>query len=93
MTKFIEFLRKHTGFNPSDDIEADLWEECADAENEQDNAMERITNMPAPSYVKKALIHDHDFHKAIEKLIEKGKNTESIEDIDKLTAAVLKLAK
>lgn len=93
MDKCIEFFRKHAEFNPSADIEADLWEECADAENEKDHALELISNMPVPLFVKDALVHDHDFDKAIKKLVEKGRHAESIEEIDKLTAAVLRLAK
>ena len=93
MEEFADFLKKHINFTPSADIEADLWEECADAENEKDTALEYISNMSVPLFVKDALVHDHDFDKAIEKLVEKARHAESIEEIDKLTSAVLKLAK
>lgn len=90
--KFIGFLHNHVGLNPSADFESSLREEL-DVEEEKDNSLELISNMPVPLFVKDALVHDHDFDKAIEKLVEKGRHAESIEEIDKLTAAVLRLAK
>lgn len=91
--EFFDWLEKHSGstFKRNwKDIEADLREECAE---EKDESLEFIANMPVPTFVKDALIHDHEFEKAIAKLVEKGRQSKSIEEIDKLTLAVLRLAK
>ena len=53
----------------------------------------QITNMKCPKVVKDILTCDLTFHEAIDKLIEKEREAESKEQIQKLTAAIRKLCK
>ena len=93
MKSFTDFLRKHSKFNMAADIEKDLEEENTDTEKDYDDSLEFISNMPVPLFVKDALVHDHNFDMAVAKLIKKARYAESIEEIDILTSAVLRLVK
>lgn len=53
----------------------------------------QVANMKCPRVVKDILMCDLTFHEAIDKLIEKEREAESKEQIQKLTAAVYKLCK
>ena len=53
----------------------------------------KVANMKCPKVVKDILMCDLTFHEAIDKLIEKEREAESKEQIQKLTAAVYKLCK
>lgn len=65
--------------NKTQDIEHDLVSE--------------IQNINCPKVIKEHLKCDLTFHEAIDKLIEKEKEAESKEQIEKLTAAILKICK
>lgn len=62
-------------------------------EETKEDLLARITNMKCPKVVKDILVCDLTFHEAIDKLIEKEKEAESKEQIEKLTAAILKICK
>lgn len=62
-------------------------------EETKKDLLAQITNMKCPKVVKDILTCDLTFHEAIDKLIEKERQAESKEQIQKLTAAVAKLCK
>lgn len=65
----------------------------SEKEETKEDLLAQITNMKCPKIVKDILVCDLTFHKAIDKLIEKEREAESKEQIQKLTAAIYKLCK
>ena len=63
------------------------------AQDIKHDLVSEIQNINCPKVIKELLKCDLTFHEAIDKLIEKEKEAENKEQIEKLTAAILKICK
>lgn len=73
--------------------EIGLLDDTPEEETTKSELVAQVANMKCPRVVKDILMCDLTFHEAIDKLIEKERQAESKEEIQKLTAAVAKLCK
>lgn len=73
--------------------EIGLLDDAPEEETTKSELVARVKNMKCPRVVKDILMCDLTFHEAIDKLIEKEREAESKEQIQKLTAAIIKLCK
>lgn len=77
---FTDFLKTHTDpFSEEDERKCEV--------------LARISSLSGPLAIKDILVAHLNFHEAINSLIAKEELAESKEEIEKLTAAVLKLCK
>ena len=73
--------------------EIGLLDDTPEEETTKSELVAKVANMKCPRVVKDILMCDLTFHEAIDKLIEKEREAESKEQIQKLTAAITKLCK
>lgn len=73
--------------------EIGLLDDIPEEEITKSELVAKVANMKCPRVVKDILMCDLTFHEAIDKLIEKERQAESKEEIQKLTAAIYKLCK